>query len=271
MSASFLASSFSSFPSLSLSFFPSPSFSFFRSSFFFVLDLSLTASLLDVTTCLRPFFLAFASSTFPAAGVPRDAWNCSSRSRFFSSASTAFSASITLMTALYVGIIDMMNGCNKSFSQSARSDPSLIRQSLRKLRNSSENLSGFVRVGAGPSEMSRMARMRFSLKCGGFDSAISMHVIPSDHTSLLLLCRLPCRISGGIYKGVPIVFPPSATESVVWMLTPKSAIFGSPWALRRMFAAFISRCIIPSEWRYCNPIMTGKAIAANSFSRKGEY
>jgi len=71
----------------------------------------------------------------------------------------------------------------KSSIEDGRRCGSFTRQRAIKLFISLENLSGCARVGGGLSGIMRRARNGLMSPSGGIPSAISMSVMPNDHTS----------------------------------------------------------------------------------------
>ena len=101
---------------------------------------------------------------------------------------------------------------------------------------------------------------------GGFPSASSIAVTPSDQISVKWLYLFFEITSGDIYTGVPITVPLSAFVYINYAATPKSAILIVPFSSNKMFPAFISLWIFLLACKYSIPNNTWYNIAAISDS-----
>ena len=116
----------------------------------------------------------------------------------------------------------------------------------RKSLNINDQLSGFDNVGDGPVCIRRRAFNGGSWKWGGTPSAISIAVIPSDHTSTLFVYPSPWINSGDIQKGVPTLDLRCPSWDETRTANPKSASLTSPFPLIRMLSDLISR----NQWKW---------------------
>uniref|UniRef100_A0A182IPB1 Uncharacterized protein n=1 Tax=Anopheles atroparvus TaxID=41427 RepID=A0A182IPB1_ANOAO len=103
---------------------------------------------------------------------------------------------------------------------------------------------------------------------GGFPSAISRAVMPSDQMSATQSYPISSITSGAIQNGVPMTVFRFAIVSVSCPATPKSASFAWPSELSSMLPALMSRWILRRRCRYSSPLSVSIRMVAISSSER---
>eukprot|EP00160_Parvularia_atlantis_P015224 Unigene4241_Nuclearia_a/m.12917 Unigene4241_Nuclearia_a/g.12917 ORF Unigene4241_Nuclearia_a/g.12917 Unigene4241_Nuclearia_a/m.12917 type:complete len:351 (+) Unigene4241_Nuclearia_a:896-1948(+) len=180
---------------------------------------------------------------------------------------------MSMMTFSFFIARVVINGCVSSALASARFLGFLLRHASRNLWKLSDHLALSVSVGCLCLGIIKSARIGCRSYSGGASSAISIAVIPSDHTShresyatSVSSAEIP---SGAIQYGLPMTVLRLLSVLVSCAETPKSASLTAPSCVRSRLPPLMSRWMSPVECRYARPWSPSRMTAWISTSLKG--